>query len=444
MTKSQDSRTGESLNKAFSRRFQSKLAGDAAALSLAHVLGLVVPFLTVPYLARVLRPEGFGLLLFAQSFGLWLVLVIEFGFDQSGTRIISRIRENPTRLAEVVLGVQSAKMLALLLTIPFALAAFIAVPLFRDNPIYLLWGFLFAGARGLSPNWYFFGQERMIAPAFLEAGGKVIAAIGVFLLVKIPEDGWRVLALQALGMGAAVAYMTRWMYSEVSWVWPSLRAGCHMLKKSAGIFVFRGSSGLYMQANAFVLGLLTNPAVVGLFGGAERIIRAGISMLQPLSQAFFPRVSHSAVKDLEEAGRLLWLSLVWIGGLSLIMGATSFLAAPILVNILLGPGYESAVPILQALSVLVPIIGVGTVFGIQWALPWGFELPFSGLVVLAGALNLVLAFLLVPQFGGMGMAWSVVAAEALVACGLVVLFLRKGGSLWPLRMASTETINEHS
>ena len=444
MTKSKDDKTGDALDRGFSGRFQSKLAGDAAALSLAHVLGRVVPFLTVPYLARVLRPEGFGLLLFAQSFGLWLVLVIEFGFDLSGTRIVSRIRENPTRLAEVVLGVQSAKMLALLLTIPFALAAFIAVPLFRDNPIYLLWGFLFAVARGLSPNWYFFGQERMIAPAFLEAGGKVVAAIGVFLLVKIPEDGWRVLALQALGMGAAVAYMTRWMYSEVSWVWPSLRAGCHMLKKSAGIFVFRGSSGLYMQANAFVLGLLTNPAVVGLFGGAERIIRAGISMLQPLSQAFFPRVSHSAVKDLEEARRLLWLSLVWIGGLSLIMGATSFLAAPILVNILLGPGYESAVPILQALSVLVPIIGVGTVFGIQWALPWGFELPFSGLVVLAGALNLVLAFLLVPQFGGMGMASSVVTAEALVACGLVVLFLRKGGSLWPLRMASTETIHEQS
>ena len=444
MTKSQDDKTGEALNKGFSRRFQSKLAGDAAALSVAHVLGLVVPFLTVPYLARVLRPEGFGLLLFAQSFGLWLVLVIEFGFDLSGTRIVSRIREDPTRLAEVVLGVQSAKILALLLTIPLAVAAFIAVPLFRENPAYLLWGFLFAGARGLSPNWYFFGQERMIAPAFLEAGGKIIAAVGVFLLVKIPEDGWRVLALQALGMSAAVAYMTGWMHSEVSWVRPSLRAGFHMLKKSSAIFVFRGSSGLYMQANAFVLGLITNPAVVGLFGGAERIIRAGISLLQPLSQAFFPRLSHSAVKDLEEAGRLLGLSLVWIGGLSFIMGAASFLAAPVLVNILLGPGYESAVPILRALSVLVPIIGVGTVFGIQWALPWGFELPFSGLVVLAGALNLVLAFLLVPRFGGMGMASSVVTAEALVAFGLVVLFLRKGGSLWPLRIASTETIHEHS
>ncbi|GIT52833.1 MAG: hypothetical protein Ct9H300mP15_30460 [Gemmatimonadota bacterium] len=156
MTQPYDDGSGKALKKGFSKRFHSKLAVDAATLSAAHVLGLVVPFLTVPYLARVLRPEGFGLLLFSQSFGLWLVLVIEFGFDLSGTRIVSRIRENPTRLEEVVLGVQSAKILALLLTIPFAVAAFIAVPLFRDNPAYLIWGFLFAGARGLSPNWYFF------------------------------------------------------------------------------------------------------------------------------------------------------------------------------------------------------------------------------------------------------------------------------------------------
>ena len=444
MTKPRNDGSGETPATRFVRGFRSKLAGDAGTLFVAHVLGLVVPFITVPYLARVLRPEGFGLLIFAQSFGLWLALVIEFGFDLSGTRGISRIRGDPARLAEVVLGIQSAKIVAFLLTIPVAVTTFFAVPLFRENPAYLLWGFLFAAARGLNPNWYFLGQERMAAPAFLEAGGKVIAAAGVFLLVKAPEDGWRVLALQALGMGAAVAYMTGWMHSEVSWARPSLRAGLHTLKKSAGIFVFRGSSGLYMQANAFILGLLAAPSVVGFFGGAERIVRAGISLLQPLSQAFFPRVSHSVVNDPAEAGRLFGLSLVWIGGLAFIMGATSFLAAPILVKILLGPGYDSAITILQALSVLLPIIGVGTVFGIQWALPLGFELPFSALVLLAGALNVALALLLVPRFGGMGMAGSVVTAEALVAGGLVILFHRKGGRFWPLRMASTKSVNEHS
>ena len=198
-----------------------------------------------------------------------------------------------------------------------------------------------------------------------------------------------------------------------------------------------------MQANAFILGLIATPVVVGFFGGAEKIVRAVISFLQPLSQAFFPRVSHSVVNDLEAAGRLLGLSLLWIGGLSLIMGMASFLGAPILVQMLLGPGYESAVPIIKVLSVLVPIIGVGTVFGIQWALPLGFEVSFSVLVLLAGVLNLVLAFFLVPAYGGIGMAGSVITAEVLVAGGLIVMFHRKGGSFWPLRMASTQSEHGH-
>ena len=91
MTKPRNDRSGEETPATrFVRGFRSKLAGDAGTLFVAHVLGLVVPFITVPYLARVLRPEGFGLLIFAQSFGLWLALVIEFGFDLSGTRGISR------------------------------------------------------------------------------------------------------------------------------------------------------------------------------------------------------------------------------------------------------------------------------------------------------------------------------------------------------------------
>jgi len=414
------------------RGIRSKLAGDTLTLSTAHLVGLLTPFITVPYLARVLRPEGFGILIFAQSFGLWLVLVVEFGFDLSGTRVVSRIRQDSHSLAKTVLGIQSAKIIVLFLVIPLVITAFFTVPLFAENPAYLIWGFLYAGSRGLSPNWYFLGQERMAVPAFLEASGKVLATLGVFLLVHSPEDGWRVLALQAFGLGSATFCMTLWMHSEVPWARPSLMAGFRTLKESTGIFVFRGASGLYMQANAFILGLLVAPSVVGFFGGAERIVRAAISLLQPLSQAFFPRVSHSVLKDTTEAGRLLQLSFFWIGGLGVVMGLTSFLAAPVLVNLLLGPGYDTAIPILQVLSVLAPIIGVGTVFGIQWALPMGLEFQFSVLVLFAGVLNILLALILVPSLEGMGMAGSVVIAEALVVVGLILLFKRKGGRFWPL------------
>lgn len=414
-----------------------KLAENATTLYVAHFVGLVVPLVTIPYLARVLRPESFGLVVFAQSFGMWLVLVLEYGFDLSGTRSVARVLADGGELDDVVAGVQSAKILVFLLSIPLVVGALWLVPLFSENPEYLLWAWLFAGARGFLPNWFFFGQERMAPPAFLEAGGRVLAAAGIFLLVHEPRDGWRVLALQAVGMGGAVAWLTFLMHREVPF--PRLRVtrALRTLREAFGIFVFRSSSGLYMQANPFILGLLAPTQVVAFFGGAEKIVRAAVALIQPLSQTFFPRLSHLVTKDTRKAGGIFRVTVFSIVGLGLIMGLTTFVAAPVLVKLLLGPGYEEAVPVLRILAVLPPVIGVGTAFGIQWALPVGLERPFYSLVIAAGVVNVGLAVLLVPGFGGEGMALAVLAAEVLVAAGLLSLFRLKGGSFRPLRLPDT-------
>jgi PST family polysaccharide transporter len=192
-----------------------------------------------------------------------------------------------------------------------------------------------------------------------------------------------------------------------------------------------------MQANPFILGLLAPTQVVAFFGGAEKIVRAAVALIQPLSQTFFPRLSHLITKDTRKAGGIFRVTVFSIVGLGLIMGLTTFVAAPVLVKLLLGPGYEEAVPVLRILAVLPPVIGVGTAFGIQWALPVGLERPFYSLVIAAGVVNVGLAVLLVPGFGGEGMALAVLAAEVLVAAGLLSLFRLKGGSFRPLRLPDT-------
>src|SRR5258708_16352230 len=65
---------------------------NALALYGVQIAGYVIPLVTLPYLARVLRPEAFGLLLFGQSFALWASLVIEYGFGLSAAR---EIAQNP-------------------------------------------------------------------------------------------------------------------------------------------------------------------------------------------------------------------------------------------------------------------------------------------------------------------------------------------------------------
>jgi polysaccharide transporter, PST family len=413
---------------------RSRLAGNTTALYAAHLLGLLVPLLTVPYLARVLRPEGWGLVVFAQSLGAWTALLLEYGFDLWGTRAVARSKKTPEALPEIVAGIQGAKALAALAVLGAGTAFFFAVPILHAHPILILWTLAFALTRGFSPAWYFFGQERMRWPAMVEAGAKVVAALGVFVWVQAPGDEWKVLALQALAGAAALAWLTGWMYRELPFRLPALLQSVRTLKAAAGVFLFRSASGLYLQANPFILGLLTTPQVVAFFGGAEKVIRAAINLFHPLSQALFPRLSHLVANDPRRASRLLRMGLLAMLGGGIVMGVAAATGAPLLVRVLLGPGYEAAIPVLRVLSLLPVLIALGTVFGIQWALPAGLERPFCLLVLAAGVLNVGLAVVLAPRFGAMGMAVSVLLAELLTVMGLLALFRARGGRFFPLRI----------
>src|SRR5271168_4953465 len=70
-----------------------------------------LPLLTFPYLARVLGPSGWGVVVFAQAIGIVITCVVEYGFDISASRETSRQRNDPGRLSELISGVLGAKSL---------------------------------------------------------------------------------------------------------------------------------------------------------------------------------------------------------------------------------------------------------------------------------------------------------------------------------------------
>src|SRR5271156_4405241 len=70
-----------------------------------------LPLLTFPYLARVLGPSGWGVVVFAQAIGMVIASVVEYGFDISASRETSRQRDEPQRLSALISGVLGAKVL---------------------------------------------------------------------------------------------------------------------------------------------------------------------------------------------------------------------------------------------------------------------------------------------------------------------------------------------
>ncbi len=76
----------------FRRLGTSTLAHNIVALYATQIGAYLFPLAVIPYLSRVLGPFHWGLVAFAQAVGLYVTLLIDFGFTLSATRRVARFR----------------------------------------------------------------------------------------------------------------------------------------------------------------------------------------------------------------------------------------------------------------------------------------------------------------------------------------------------------------
>lgn len=403
---------------------RASLIANFSALAGGHALGLIVPLLTVPYLARVLRPEGWAPVLVAQALAAWLSLLLDYGFDLSATRAIAQARGGLRDIGGIVWRVQYAKLSLVPLAVVLMLIAYVFIPTLHEARRLMLFTCAFGIVRGLNPLWFFQGLEQMRGAVFTDVAGKVLAALSVFVFVHEPSDAWKVLALQALFATLSCGWLTLRLLRLVPATPWSLASAMTELRQSWPLFVFRASSTLYMQANTIILSVFSSPLAVAAYGGAERIVRAAINLLEPVTRLLLPRISYLTTSNPSAAAKLIQRCLLILGVGSALAGAAISLGAPLLVRLLLGDGYDAAVPVLRWLALLLPIITIATVLGTFWALPYKRDKLVLGATIAAGITNLSLAALLVPRMEALGMASAVVSAEAVVGVTLAFVYVR--------------------
>jgi PST family polysaccharide transporter len=418
--------------------FGSSLVRNAFGLYVLQIGAYALPVVTTVLLAHRLGVRSWGQLAFMQAFGTYVTLAVNYGFGYSATREAARHRKDPEVLSELFAGVMGAKVALSVLSLVLALLASALLTPVQSNGRLLWPAMVWALSLSFSPSWYFQGIEQMGFVARWETFARVLSLAGILLLVRVPADTWKVLVIQGLLFGAAVGFETWVAWRQVGFKIPSVRLVWHTLRLGWSMFLFLGALSLYTVGNGFILGLFAGSTAVGYYAGAERISKAVASLLFPITQAVFPRISHLASGARAEAARLARLNIVVVGGAGCVMGILLFLMAPVLVQTLLGPEFDKAIVVLRILAFLPPLIAVSNVLGIQWMLALGLDRYVNGVVLLAGVLNLSLAFALVPRHAQVGMAVAVVLSEALVALGLYAVLRLK--HLDPLMSAAPEDV----
>jgi PST family polysaccharide transporter len=420
------------------------VAKNAAALYAIQFVGYIVPLVTLPYLSRVLGPTGFGLLLFSQSFALWASMIIEYGFNLSATRDVAREHSRPGNtksnhgnknddwdttekeaIAEIAAGVLGAKLLLLAGLASIGVLTAVSVPVFREHPLYFLCAMSQTLAFGFSPFWYFQGIESMVRAVVVETICRTSATAFIFLLVRAPGDGWKVLALQALAGSTTLTIQTLWMYREIRFRWPHFADSMRALRSGWDMFIFRGAYQIYGTANAFILGLFAGSIQsVGYFGGAERITRALQGLTTPFTQALYPHMSQAIARGRGEAARTARWTMTLSCGIGLALALILGLRARLIVTFILGPAYGVSVSVLHVMALVLAVNAVNSALIMQWMLPAGMERIVGRITAGAIGINLVAAAVLAPTRGPVGMAWAILMAEICKALALTTVLLR--------------------
>jgi polysaccharide transporter, PST family len=391
--------------------FSHGLVQNVIALYGVQACTYLLPVLTFPYLARVLGPSGWGRVVFAQLIGSVVAVVVEYGFDISASRETSRHRDEPRQLARLISGVLGAKGLLAVLAVCGAL-------IFRELSHHLsaskllFWmGTIWGVFQGINMLWYFQGLERMRLASVLEISGKVVATLSIFVLVRRPEDGWKVMAAQCIGCAVAHGITVVLAYREVGFAWPTPRAVWQALRMGGSMFLFRAAQSMSGSINGLVLGSVTSLAVLGEYAGAERLSRVFQQGMWPVNQALYPKLTHQMENNTGDPMKTVRLSIIFLGGLGLLFGLILFSAAPLLVHLVLGSAFQNSVPALRIFALWIPLIALSTVMIFQLLLPNGLDNQFNLVTVIASLIGIGCSVLLAPRLGAAGIAWSAVISQ---------------------------------
>ncbi|MBE2919758.1 flippase [Anoxybacillus flavithermus] len=289
---------------------RKKLIENFSALMIMQFLNYVLPFITLPYLARVLGAEKYGVYLFSQAFVQYFIILVDFGFDLSATREIALNRGNIRKISEIVSSVLTAKIFIAVISLFVLVSLVFLVPVFHEYwIIYVLtFGMIFGNA--CFSSFFYQGIEKMKFITILNASVKLFFTLAIFFFVRDSSDLFFVPLLNSIGYllvgGLSLVIITRQFKVNLNFSSKSDVIG--QIKKSSQFFWSRVAVSIYTTSNTFIIGLVMGPVAAGIFGSADKLFRGIISLYQPLNNVLYPYISHS--KNIKLYKKLFYFSVL--------------------------------------------------------------------------------------------------------------------------------------
>lgn len=406
----------------------SKLIENIFSLLTLRVLEYVLAFILVPYLIRTLGPMNFGAIAFMQGIMEYFRIFVDYGYSLTAPKEIAQADGDIKRLfSKYFYG----KLILLIgVTLTFFGVYQLQYYILGKSINILLFEVMYFGIIGnvLFPVWFFQGIQQMRYITILNMCGRLISMVGIFLLVKSPDDYILSAFLQSCTPLIAGVFSIIWLARNYKGIFnfPKFSDVMTSYKEGWTIFVSSLAVNLYTATNVVVLGMFVDNTIVGYYSAADKLINCIRRGISAVSEAIYPFVSKMIKFDLREALMFIRKQL----GVYIILGTIGctllFVYANEIVMFLIGPVYLETVDILRVLAFIPLVVAISTVFGAEIMLPNNMYNTYSRILISAAIFSLMIIFPLCYWFTAVGAAMTMLITELFITIYMGIILWQKG------------------
>ena len=330
-------------------KFRSVLT-STAILVVSQALGLLIPLLTLPFVARALGVAEFGKVMLAQAIVFFGVVFIDAGFNTESQRRVA-LAQSTAQSLQILYDNIFARTVC---SIPVVIALVGLSFLFNDlTPPYVLIALLHIVATLAFPQWWLIGSNLAVWMGLASTVGRLLAAALTLIFVRTPDDSLWAIAASSSGALWAGLLITPLIYQR----WKTL---AEPLDKNGWQTYLRAVrptilSGFFASASnstpAVLLGWISGVAHVGLFTAADRLTRAAAHLLGVIEQSLMGQLAKVMDRSAGDGQALrkklmLGLTLLTASGCTVVGAFANFF-----VSTIFGDQFLGATSVLQILCI---------------------------------------------------------------------------------------------
>lgn len=384
-----------------------------------QMVAVAAPFITAPYISRVLGVNAIGDYSYTQSIVAYFTLIATLGSGVHGRRGIAGRVNDSEKLSIFFWEIVVLRFITVCISI---LGYLTMICTLKTSCIHLFFiEILDIIAVGLDISWFYQGIENFKKTAFRQILIKVLGIIFTISLVKSPKD----ILIYALcySVPTLIGNIMLWIGLNDNLVkikWNKLKP-LRNLKMEILLFIPFVASILYSCVDKTMLRWFTESSIEnGYYEQALKFIYIGTSITTALTSVVIPKIAFNyQSENFKSLNSYICNGIKSVCLLSAFIGGGIFVIGSAMIPWFYGEGYEKSVFLLKILCFVMFFKGINDFLGTAILVPTFHQNRYSIAIWISTMFNIVLNMIMIPVWKAFGACIASVISE-------VVLFIVLG------------------